>query len=175
MRAIKHILFLSLIVVFNGCISAPIKPHIQAAHAVSQPYIKKVCKTHNLSVLGTGGRMMNQVEDISVSFIALTEFDINQAREHFVAIALPLVQEIEQSLELKHYLAHPDNPETAANISVTYKNSNGIRPSPPLIAHAMMLDGKIYYSISDSPTSPYRDVYEETYQEALSKINLKTN
>lgn len=156
---------------FTSCSSAAIKPHILAADAVTNPFIKSACKKHNLSVLGTGGKMMRQVEDIFISFIAYGEYEIPEARLHFLSVVVPFVEDIKKSQELKQYMLYPDFPEKAAHVNITYRDATHQQPYPPKIAHITMSNGTIEYSVSDSPMTAYRTIYEETYHEALQKAN----
>jgi hypothetical protein len=164
-----------LLVFFSSCSLNTVPPHIAAADRVSKPYMKQMCTTKNLSILGSGGRMMKQVHDISISFVAYGEYDITETRAYFLGIVKPFVHEIESSHELQQYLAQPDHPERAAQISITFRDGTHQQPSPPNIAHVLMVDGRICYSVNDSPMSAYRPIHRETYQEALEKLNYETN
>lgn len=160
-----------VLLILAACSSVP--PHILAAHKVGRTFIENAKKNEGLEILGTGGSMVRKVEEISVSFIAYGEYDIEKARRHFLSVVNPFVLEIGSSKELKQYLAQPDFPERAANISITYQDCNDNQPLPPNIVHVMMVKGKIRYSVSDGPMTPYRSVYRETYQEALQKVNCE--
>lgn len=166
-------LLLIVLIIFSSCNDSYYKPeaHIVAADKITNPFIKNSCKKYSLSVLGTGGRMMGRVEDISVSFIAYGSYNVEEARDHFLKIVRPFVSEIKESLELKPYLLYPDNPEYAAQVSITYRVENFLRPKPPLIAHVIMFNGIISYSVSDTPHTGYRTIFEETYHEALQRAN----
>ena len=154
---------------FTSCSYSKL-PHIQAADNITCPFVKYACQKHNLLVLGTGGKMMHQVEDISVSFIAKGNYSLTQARKHYLSIVTPFVEEIRNSVELKQYLLYPDNPEKAALISITYVLPNSEDPKPPSIAHVFMLSGEIVYSVSPEPWKPYKNIHEETYQQALEIV-----
>lgn len=119
--------------------------------------------------------MMYDIEEIYVGFIAYDELTIEEARKHYLKVVIPFVESIKCSEEVTKYLHYPDQVEKAVNISITYRNKLHKQPSPPKIAHVSMIKGIIFYSVDDAYNLPYRTVYEETYQEALSKINLKTN
>lgn len=168
----RKILILLVGASLAACSAAP--PHILAAHKITKPFIQK-SRNQGLDVLGTGGRMMNHVEDISVSFIGYGKYNLEEARRHFLEVVRPFVKEISESQDLRQYLAHPNHPERAAQVSISYIDVDGGRVQKPFIAHVIMVNGKIVYSVSDSPMTLYRTVHEETYQEALQKINCVAN
>jgi hypothetical protein len=151
-----------------------VKPHIKAADKITAPFIRSA-KEQGYSILGTGGSMMTEVKYISVSFVDYGEYNIEQTRKKFLHLVAPFVNEIGSTTELKQYLVEPDAPERAANISITYRNQTNQQPFPPYIANVMMFNGVISYSVSDNSMTAYRDIYEETYQEALQKLHCSNN
>jgi hypothetical protein len=165
---LKNLVLVAFTICFTACSEKPL--HILAAHKVKRPFVQNA-KDQGFGILGSGGSMMKQVEEISVSFIADGELNVEQVRRQFLELVVPFVNEIASSVDLQQYLAQPEYPERAANISITYQDQTHKSPRPPFIAHVMMVKGKIYYAVSDSPNAAYRDVYEETYQEALQKFN----
>jgi hypothetical protein len=114
--------------------------------------------------------MMRCVEDISVSFIGTGNYTLDEARYHFLAAVVPFVKEISNSQDLKQYLAHPEQPEKAARVSITFVDHNEKPMQRPYIAHVIMVNGRISYSVSDGPNTAYRSIHRETFQEAIEKI-----
>jgi len=164
---IKHL----ILILCTSCSHTVVPPHIRAADEITNPFIQNAKNKYGLGILGTGGRMMGEVETISVSFITCGEYDIKEARKHFLTIVTPFVNEIKSSVKFKPYLIHPESPEKIAHISITYITSTKQDPLPPKIAHVGMYDGMVVYSVSYHPLQALRTIYEETYQEALEKIN----
>lgn len=154
-----------------ACSNVPLKPHIIAADKVTNPFIRNAKQKHGLSVLGTGGKMMYEVEEIYVGFTSCGAYSLSQARQHFLSIFTPFVEDIRNSSELKQYLLYPDQPEKAASISIIYILPNNQDPKPPLIGHVFTLNGKVFYSVNDQINGRFRRVHEETYQQALEIVN----
>ncbi len=170
----KYILIICL-AILNSCTDPhyKTKPHIEAAHKVSYPYIYKAKKDHDLQILGTGGAMMNDVDYISISFIARGSYCVEEGRKHFISVVKPFIESVDNSKELKKYLKDPKHPVNAAEISITYKDSNGNYNSKEYLSHIFIYRGEIVYSIKDQGRTMYREIHRETYQEALEKVLIK--
>ncbi len=130
----------------------------------------KLRNEKDLCLIGTGAQMMYEIEMLAMSFNYYKEVDIGYARELVVYATETYLDAINSNKKIKPYLA--DDPFTARNIQIMlFVYGPDRRELPPeKLGYILVSRGKIrYYDRSIDYRNP---IYQETYEEALSKVKM---
>ncbi len=131
---------------------------------------KTIERQTGLTCIGTGGRMMYDVEMLALSFQQEGELDVAGAREKVIKAGEIFLEEINSCEELKKYLK--PCPFTAENIAIRLFIVDTDRNYLPVekLQYVSALDGTIRY-VADYPgrIKSYQ-LAEETFEEARKKV-----
>lgn len=95
--------FLAVIIASGFAYESP--PHVLVAGKVRAESAAKLAKKYNMSICGTGGSMMESVEEIGIAFSVDRPLKKEEARELTVKCVEELLYDINASEELRPYLA----------------------------------------------------------------------
>jgi len=130
---------------------------------------KKLQTEKKLYLMGTGGRMMHDIEMMAMSFNYYQEVDLNTSRELLMYAVNEYLTAINNNTEVRPYLH--EYPFTAKNIKITIFIYQPDRQELPLekIYRIKCINGKFqYYTHLDT----YNPIHQETYDEALQRISM---
>ena len=132
----------------------------------------KLKKETDLYPCGAGGQMMHEIQLLACSFNYYHEVDINQARELLLKAGNVFLKEINESEKIRPYLAnYPFKPENI-EIAIFVYNSDGSDQSLEKLRVITLWKGVLSYKIGILDSQDFRtQIYEETYEEAMAKIN----
>lgn len=123
-------------------------------------------------LFGSGGEMMDNIKKVHLSFDLQKKVEVDEARVMLVEMTQKFMQQVNSDEKIRPYLENYPFTHLNTEFSISFKDSRHIYLQEG-IALAMMVKDKIYYSISDSETGPFKHVYEETYAEALEKVKAQ--
>ncbi|VHO02453.1 hypothetical protein [Candidatus Rhabdochlamydia sp. T3358] len=154
-----------------GCSSFwhPLPDYEKIADDITEKTAQKLKEKKNLYLIGTGGRMMNDIQAMHMSFHFYQEVDLKEARELVVYAVNEYLLDINNNEEIRPYLH--EYPFTAQNVEIRifiYKPDRSRLP-PEKIYYIASINGVLEYHIRDS--NPYQAIHEETYEEALKLVN----
>lgn len=137
-------------------------------HLADQIVIKtalQLKKEKNLDLVGMGGSMMDSVERITMSFYSNNYIDLQKARNLIVSTAQILLKNINSDNDIRSYLSN--YPFTSNNIRIFINTQ--IKNS--LIKGITLSRDIIYYYIVDLDSEiQLKEIHNETYEEALKRI-----
>ncbi|GEM_PF-1055380 len=142
---------------------------------ITEKTAKELKTQKNLCLVGTGGQMMYDIKMLAMSFYYYQEVNLRTARELVVYAINKYLSEINSSKEIKPYLHTV--PFTAKNIeiSIWVFEPNGSNPPLDKIHYISAINGNISYYLDLPETYSRQVICEETYEEALHKIDLNQN
>ncbi len=141
------------------------------ANRVRNKTIHDLKKEKELYACGAGARIMNQIKVLSLSFNYYKEIDIEKSRELLLFAGNVFLNNINSDEQIRSYLNnYPATPENIGVI-IFIKNPDGSLTEKNKFTAATMLDGIFCYYIRSPETGHLKMVYEETYEEAVSKAN----
>ena len=162
--------------------------YIKYADSITNPYIKDMCKQHNLSYFGGGGGFLYNVENINIKFISKKQVDIEQARNFLITCSEELLERINTSDKIRPYLDHYPFTKKGIQLDICYFDQKGTWNNPRFIAQATASNGYVYYAVFDHKKRELKTIYKESYQDALkiaqshngnlpfaSRISIKRN
>lgn len=170
MKLFNYGIILAVTFFIIGCSSfGHLEPDYEKiADNITEKTAKKLKEQKNLSLVGIGGKMMNDIQAMDMSFEFYQEIDLIQARKLIVCVIYEYLSDINSSKELKPYLH--EYPFTAKNIEIRIwiYNSDKSRLPAENIYYISSINGMLEYYIRSEPHQP---VYEETYEDALKIVN----
>ena len=140
------------------------------ADRVTEHTANKLRKERNLHLIGTGGRMMDDIKMMAMSFNYYHEVDLPSARKLLMYALNEYLVAINRSEKIRPYLH--DNPFTAKNIEIIiflFKPDGNYLPRDK-IQYISASDGKLTYYLDVPETYSIVSIYEETYEEAKQAL-----
>jgi hypothetical protein len=164
---------LFFICVFSSCTTIEKQPldYEQIADQITAKTGKQLKKEKGLALVGTGGRMMNDIQMMAMSFYLYHEVSLEEARELVVHIGGKYLKNINECEEIRPHLH--DNPFTAKNIEIRIWASNPDRTNLPPDKIFCFTINKGLVSYFTRKLSYYNPLLEETYEEALEIVSNK--
>jgi hypothetical protein len=126
---------------------------------------------YNLYLVGTGGQMMDDIQVLHMGFDFFQEVDLKKARELMVHAISEYLREINANEEVRPFLH--EYPFEAKNVEVRiwFYAPDHSRLPPDKIYYSSSIDGILNYYIRGKETPTRESIYEETYEEALKRMN----
>jgi hypothetical protein len=143
--------------------------YVKIAHEITNKVAKNLQTEKGLTLVGTGGQMMNDIQMLSMSFHLYHEVNLEAARKLIVDSANAYLKEINSNEEIRPYLH--EYPFTAANVEVwlwLWKPDRYNLP-PEKMSFILASNGEISY-YANSP-DPSKALCRETFEEAENKVN----
>lgn len=140
------------------------------ADKITEKTAKKLKEQKNLRLVGTGGKMMNDIQAMNMSFYFYQEVDLKAARKLIVYAINEYLSEINNNKEVRPYLH--EYPFTVKNVEIMiffYKPDRS-NLSPEKIYCISSINGMLEYYIHSDPSQA---IHEETYEEALQAISCQ--
>ena len=141
----KKLTVFILLFIFSACH----KSNSDLADVQLSRYAKKAYQEKGLVMEGSGGSMMTDIKELTLSFSSSDHLTLDETRKLVVQIIDEFLQQVNADKEICPRL---HTPFTAQNISlmIGFRNREHQRPPKEYIALAYTSDGKIYYSHWDS-------------------------
>ncbi|MBX9838516.1 MAG: hypothetical protein K2X69_09415 [Silvanigrellaceae bacterium] len=141
------------------------------ANSVRKNAAFKIKKEKSLIPFGTGGQIRNNIQMLALSFLYYDLLTIEEARELVIYAAQKLADEINSEIRIHPYLyQYPFSP-THTEIRIFVQNKKNSLIPPNYISVVSLVRGIVEYDIDNPQTTRLQTIYQETYQEALGKLD----
>ncbi len=137
--------------------------YVHLAYGIMNKTAIELNKEKKMQLIGIGGAMMHEVEELDMDFVISEKLELKQARELMVFTVSLLLKNVNTNEEIRPYLVH--YPFTAKDLSIIITSTQ--YQDTPIIGAFLSFD-KIRYKIPGEPMSI--QIHEETYEEALKII-----
>ena len=151
------------------------KEYIKLVDRITANFTKELTKEKNMYLFGYGGRMMFDVEEISMSYNVVKHASIDEARRLFVEVAERYLARINADEKLRPFLHN--YPFTINNLDLGIGFENEKRQAHDDLAYVVYRKktGKIVYNANDPKEDMFYKIYEEPYEEAVRLVNNLDN
>ncbi len=158
------LLMFSFLMCFSGC--QP-RDYEKIANEITDVTAKTLLKEKKLYLLGTGGRMMDDIKMMAMSFNYYQEIDLKTARELLLYTVNQYLSNINNNEEVRPYLH--EYPFTAKNIEIRIwiYTPDGRKLTPEKIGYIGAVEGILEYD----NRSQEKPILEETYEEGMKKLS----
>lgn len=158
-------------------------PYCRMVNNITSSYNKTLKKKHGLRVIGSGGGMMYDVEEIGLHYVSDKRLNIQETRILFTDIVEGLLEKINADKKLRPFLHNYPFTIENLDISISFADASAQWISENFVALAFNnSQNKIVYE-AYTPHPPHKDslltgsfksLHEETYTEALRMITLES-
>lgn len=177
-----YIIALCFCELFSACNSTDIKKinknsHIHdrnyetIANKITKEVAIKLEKEKGLRCIGTGGRMMNDIQRMGMSFQLFHEVDLIEARKILVYVIIEYLKLINENKNIRPYLHnYPFQPKNV-EIRIWMQKPDGQDVPPDKLDYVSSINATLRYYLPDEPKiGTEKKLYEETYDEALKIV-----
>ena len=146
---------------------------------VMMDFIRQSYKKYNIQCDGFGGKMVDGIDKIELSFVRQKKTSVTEARKMQVDLTQTFLDMINKSKTLAPYLKHRPFNEKYLNIRVLFKNGREGLFGDGSLSRMLQEDGIIHYLNEKSPKRRIMGwidgnrLFDETFEEAVLKAGKK--
>ena len=129
-------------------------------------FSKEMHKKHHWAVSGIGGLFDDTIEKFNLDYHVHKEADIAKARRNLVFGVEKFLYQVNNHEKTKPFLLNGCLEPQQLKFGVGFDSDKVTFPLEQRIVYALMLQGKISYSIKKPEKFCYITVHDETYEEA---------
>lgn len=149
--------------------------YVKLAHEITEKTAKKLKEQKGLSLAGTGGQMMNDIQMMMMGFNFYKVVDIETARQLLTDSVQEYLSAINSNEKIRPYLHnYPFTPKNVEIVIYFYNPDRSKVPNGKINIAEASRDEIIYY-IDYPEKHTIKTIHEETYEEALKLVNNETN
>ena len=141
---------------------------------IANEVIRKVAtqlkKETKLSPCGTMGQMLNEIQKLGLTFYSYEPLDIVEGRKLLVKSVDAFLQEVNKETRIHPYLIRYPFAPRNIEIRILVRSPDGKDVSPGALWGMQASDGDLFYKIDNPETNSLVIIYQETYNEALQRI-----
>ena len=166
MRAV--FLFIATIFCFScgSDVSSSQKVYKQAIAHLHQQNLSAVNAQANLQVEGVGGAFLHDIKGLTYRFSTSDPLDLEEARTRMVSLVCSVLDSSNSDKAAQKYFH--SYPLVTENLDLSIRSQPAIDyGSETDIALVMLAHGVIYYDVMPEPHSQYKQVHQETFEEAV--------
>ena len=130
----------------------------------------KIKRKYGLQPFGTAGQLLDQVKMIGLSFQYHKPIDIEEGRKLLIGATNELLAEINANEDVRPYLDKYPFETKNVRIEIVLRNPDG---STPVLGSLVLIKAQtdiLSYDTSDPQTHRLTTILQETFEEALLKI-----
>lgn len=160
-----------IILLLSCLISCKDEPkHVQAAHRLMNRFTSHMQNSEHFHLSGSGGAMMGDIQQVSLTYESQRDVDINEARRLFVTNSERLLNLINTDTVIRPYLH--DYPFEVKNLdfSLSFYSKSHKCIQNEFISYVFFARGNICYCNYDMEKKS-QIVFREPYEEALKIVN----
>ena len=154
---------------------SPSVDYEKIADKITEKTAKKLKEQKGLSLAGTGGQMMDDIQMMMMGFNFYKVVDIETTRQLLFDSVQEYLSAINSNERIRPYLHN--YPFTAQNVEIViyFYNPDGSKVPPGKINIAAANQGEVVYYIDSTENHTIKPIHEETYEEALKLVNNETS
>ena len=127
----------------------------------------------NLSPIGFGGSMMEDVKIIYVAFTYINDsYNVNEARKLIVYCAEKYINEINNNKKIRPYLHNYPFKADNLELDIFFKDQNNLSPPYPNIYFVSLRNGLISYKVEENDESKL--IHKEPFEEAQEIVHKES-
>jgi hypothetical protein len=154
----------------NNCVCPGEKENL--SNAIIQEVVNQLKNEYELIPCGTGGQSTDQIKTITLAFISNKSLNIEKGREVLITAVESLVNEINANEAIRPYLSNYPFDSKNIEIRIFIHDRNVTDFGPEKLYAISELQGVLQYQSRDPATKRPAIIYEETFEDALEKLNF---
>jgi hypothetical protein len=144
------------------------------AHQVMNKYSKKIKKSDGLQLIGSGGRMPEDVEAMIVHYVSYDKHNVESARRLLVKGVEGLILETNLDKKIRPFLHNYPFTHRNVDFTINFYGSDGSFMNKPYLSGVCLLEnGNVYYNVWNAESRKLEDFHDETYEGALRIVQTE--
>lgn len=173
----KFALVISMFLTLTSFLGKP--DYTKLSDQIVKKYCKKVALEKGLFAIGSGGRMMYDIEEVGIHFVSYETMSVEEGRKLYVEIVEDLLKLYNENEKIRPFLHNYPFTIENLNIMVMFEDSNhhlqttglsGISYVKQKVGYKIYRDHKIQWIHEE----PYSTALEIVQNETLKDNNLST-
>lgn len=172
-------LFKGILIIFSCFLARSVfesdsQDYEKIADKITEKTAKKLKDEKGLVLVGIGGQMMNDIQKMMMGFNFYKVVDMDTARQLLVDSVEEYLSDINANNKIRPYLHnYPFTPQNV-EIVIYFYNPDGSKVPNGKLKIAEASRDKIIYYVDCPEKHAIKVLHEETYQEAVEIIRLKS-
>ncbi len=131
-------------------------------------YVKDFAQPRQLMLSGTGGAMVNDIQEIYLSFLSFDRLNVDEAKALYVEMMEELLHRINCHEKIRPHLHNFPFRDNNIKLMVSFVNDEGCAIRDGHVAlMSIAKDHIIYFAAYDPDTENFYTLHREPYEEAL--------
>lgn len=162
-----------LLVTLMSCSSqAPL--HIIEADRLAASYVNRMKQAEHMEIMGSGGRLMYNVDELDFMFRYPKFVDLKEARSIIVRSAQVYLELVNSDENIRPYLKEYPVGAKGVELTIVFTPSGSFEGiEGDYVRSALFSEGKIYYRRYAGKSKLPVVFFVETYEEAVQQLSLE--
>jgi hypothetical protein len=164
--------------VFFLCVSFAYREpgYCKMADQITKKFLKECAQPRRLILSGYGGAMMNDIQEISLSFLSFDALNVDEARMLYVEIMEEYLQRINCHERIRPHLHNFPFEENNIKLSIGFEDSKRkITRDGHVALISIARDHLLYFAAYDPITEEFYTIHQEPYEVALKFVKEHSN
>lgn len=167
---------LMTLLLFLSCASRKTTPdYITLLDNTTAKFNKELLQEHQLVCRGYGGRLMEDISEVTQHYILRKKCDVNTARRIAIPCIEKLVTMINADKKLHPFLHQYPFPANRINFTISFVDKDGNDYKDGSVAYITIFDGRIFYAKYNPESDALEDIWKEGYADALRIVQSETH
>lgn len=144
--------------------------YCRLSNKIVNEYNKELTKQKGLYLIGEGGAFMNDIQEVSLSYISYDASSVDQARRLYVEIAEGYLRRYNENVEIRPFLHN--YPFTIDNLElmIGFEDETNRHRGDGYIALMFIARDKLWYKGYDKEKQEFYPIHSETYAKAVEIV-----
>lgn len=151
------------------------KPYVVLSDNLTDPFIKSFVELNKVYLVGFGGGMMCDVDNVAMTFSGNHRLDIDAARQLYISGMNDLLNIYNSNCEIRPYLHNFPVTTNLFSFGLVFQESKNRFVSDQYIACVFCVGGIIFYKYYDKKNRKLCDLHKEKYEEAVKIIQSQSD
>lgn len=170
---LKNILMSKIVSLSFLCVFTSFRePHYcKMSDNIVRNFVEEVAQPRRLILSGTGGAMMDDIQEIYISFFSNDTLNVSQARVLYIEMMEELLHRVNFHDKIRPYLHNFPFREDNIKLVIRFVNAEGNAIRDGHVASmGIAKDHLIYFAAYDPVTENYYTINRELYEEARRMV-----
>ena len=170
-----YLILVCLLPFLIGCSEDTRPDHCKFADEIMNQFVSDAKERYGLFCHGSGGRFLNRVNAIHLSFVTLGPKSQEELRVMMVTITEDFLKRMNSHEEIREYLVNYPFQSTNLKFRISLMDLDGRvihnkGKEKELLRGVILFNGKLLYEIKNDDKAYLQDVHSETYEEARAIV-----
>ena len=138
-------------------------------------YIKEFAKPRRLMLTGSGGRMMYDIEEITLRFLSYRTLNVNEARTLYVEMMEEFLQRVNCHEKIRPHLHNFPFEVDNIELTIGFNDAKGILGGGHVAHMFIGNNSTLHFAAYDPKIEDFYSLHEESYEEAVEIVKNQSD